>query len=30
VFKVGPINVFERLGPPWGKAAAFVARMMAR
>ena len=30
VFKVGPINMFERLGPPWGKAAAFVARMMAR
>lgn len=30
VFRVGPINVFERLGPPWGKAAAFVARMMAR
>ena len=30
VFRVGPINVFERLGPPWGKAAAFVGRMMAR
>jgi coniferyl-aldehyde dehydrogenase len=30
VFKVGPVNLFERLGPPWGKAADFVARMMAR
>lgn len=30
VFKVGPINVFERLGPPWGKAAAFVGKMLAR
>ena len=29
VFKIGPINLFERLGPPWGKAAAFVAKMMA-
>jgi coniferyl-aldehyde dehydrogenase len=30
VFKVGPINVFERLGPPWGKAADFVARLLTR
>jgi len=30
VFKVGPINVFEKLGPPWGKAADFVARMLTR
>ena len=30
VFKVGPINVFERLGPPWGKAAAFVGKMLTR
>ena len=30
VFKVGPINVFERLGPPWGKAAAFVAKLLTR
>jgi coniferyl-aldehyde dehydrogenase len=30
VFKVGPINVFEKLGPPWGKAAEFVARMLTR
>ena len=30
VFKVGPINVFERLGPPWGKAADFVANLLAR
>ena len=30
VFKVGRVNLFERLGPPWGKAAAFVGRMLAR
>ena len=28
VFKVGPVNMFERLGPPWGKAAAFVGKML--
>lgn len=30
VFKVGPVNAFERLGPPWGKAADFVAKLLAR
>ncbi|MGZ8281952.1 MAG: coniferyl aldehyde dehydrogenase [Allosphingosinicella sp.] len=30
VFKVGPINIVERLGPPWGKAAATIANLLAR
>jgi coniferyl-aldehyde dehydrogenase len=30
VFDPGPINVMERLGPPWGKAAAFISRLLAR
>lgn len=30
IFKVGPVNVMERLGPPWGKAAAFAADLLTR
>ena len=30
VFDPGPINLVERLGPPWGKAAAFAAGLLAR
>jgi coniferyl-aldehyde dehydrogenase len=30
VYKVGPINTFERLGPPWGKLAAATAAFLSR
>jgi coniferyl-aldehyde dehydrogenase len=30
IHKIGAINVFERMGPPWGKSAAFVAKMLTR
>ena len=30
IHKIGAINVFERMGPPWGKAAALTARMLTR
>ena len=30
IHKIGAVNVFERMGPPWGKTAAFVARMLTR
>lgn len=30
VYKVGFINIFERLGPPWGKTAWRVAQMMLK
>ncbi|MEF2554030.1 coniferyl aldehyde dehydrogenase [Aurantimonas sp. A2-1-M11] len=30
VYRVGPINVFERLGPPWGRLARMTARIMLR
>ena len=29
VYKVGPFNAFERLGPPWGKMAKTVGRMLS-
>ncbi len=29
VHKVGPINMFERLGPPWGATARLTMRLMA-
>jgi coniferyl-aldehyde dehydrogenase len=30
IHKIGAVNVLERLGPPWGKTAALVARMMLK
>ena len=30
VFKVGPVNVTEWLGPPWGKAAAAIANLLSK
>lgn len=30
VHKVGAFNVFERLGPPWGKLAGTVSRLLSR
>ncbi len=30
IHKVGAINVFERLGPPWGRGAAMIARMLLK
>jgi coniferyl-aldehyde dehydrogenase len=30
VHQIGFINVFERLGPPWGKLASTVARVLKR
>jgi coniferyl-aldehyde dehydrogenase len=30
VHKIGFINVFERLGPPWGKMAAALGRRLAK
>ena len=30
VHKVGPINMFERMGPPWGKMARGVAKLILR
>ena len=30
VHKVGPINVFERLGPPWGRLARLTANFLMR
>lgn len=30
IHKIGAINVFEKLGPPWGKTAKMVARMMLK
>ena len=30
VYKVGAINVFERLGPPWGRLARMVSQLMLR
>ena len=30
VHQIGRINVFERLGPPWGRLAALTARILAR
>jgi acyl-CoA reductase-like NAD-dependent aldehyde dehydrogenase len=30
VHQIGFINVFERLGPPWGKPASTVARLLSR
>lgn len=30
VYKVGPVNVFERLGPPWSPLARFVVRWLSR
>jgi coniferyl-aldehyde dehydrogenase len=30
VHQIGFINVFERLGPPWGKLASTVARLLSR
>ena len=29
VYKVGPFNAFERLGPPWGRRAKTVGRMLS-
>jgi coniferyl-aldehyde dehydrogenase len=30
VHQIGAINVFERLGPPWGRLAALVAKFLSR
>ena len=30
VHQVGPVNVFERLGPPWGPLSALVGRVLSR
>jgi hypothetical protein len=30
VHKVGFINVFERLGPPWGKLAQSLGKRLAK
>ncbi|HLW91147.1 MAG TPA: aldehyde dehydrogenase family protein, partial [Roseiarcus sp.] len=30
VHQIGPINIFERLGPPWGRAARLVANVLMR
>jgi coniferyl-aldehyde dehydrogenase len=30
VHQVGAVNVFERLGPPWGRLAGLAARVLAR
>jgi coniferyl-aldehyde dehydrogenase len=30
VYKIGPINVFERLGPPWTGFSRFIARCLIR
>lgn len=30
VHKVGPVNVFERLGPPWRPLARFIAQWLSR
>jgi len=30
VYKVGAFNVFERLGPPWGKLAGMASRLLSR
>lgn len=30
VHKVGAVNVFERIGPPWGRLAGLTAKLLAR
>jgi coniferyl-aldehyde dehydrogenase len=30
VYKVGFVNVFERLGPPWGRLASFVTQVFSK
>lgn len=30
VHKVGFVNVFEKLGPPWGKMARNMGRMLSK
>jgi coniferyl-aldehyde dehydrogenase len=30
VYKVGFVNVFERLGPPWGRLASLIAQVLGR
>jgi coniferyl-aldehyde dehydrogenase len=30
VYKVGFVNVFERLGPPWGRLASLVTKIFVK
>ncbi len=30
IYQVGPVNFFERLGPPWGRLARVAAKFLAR
>jgi coniferyl-aldehyde dehydrogenase len=30
VYRLGPVNAFERLGPPWGKLGRLAARILSR